>query len=74
MLPLILLGALILLLVVLRRGRGTAPPSPPADAPKAPVAPEDPTFKLMQLKQMLDDGYITEADYEAKKAEILADM
>jgi hypothetical protein len=71
---LILLGAIILLLVVLRRGRGTAPPPPPADAPQAPIAPEDPTLKLKQLKQMLDEDLITKAEYEAKKAEILADM
>ena len=34
----------------------------------------DPTEKLRQLKVMLDDGLITQADYEAKKAQILAAM
>lgn len=34
----------------------------------------DPTEKLKQLKRMLDEELITEADYEAKKAEILAKM
>ena len=32
------------------------------------------TRKLKQLKGMLDQGLITEAEYESKKAEILADI
>ena len=53
------------------------------DAAVAPVAAvavgaamtgADPTEKLRQLKVMLDDGLITQADYEAKKAQILAAM
>jgi hypothetical protein len=35
---------------------------------------DDATQKIKQLKGMLDDGLITEADYEAKKAEILSKL
>lgn len=37
-------------------------------------AAQDPVQKLGQLKQMLDGGLITAAEYEAKKAEILSRM
>jgi hypothetical protein len=50
------------------------PYSPPARVPSAPAAPpaEDEQHKqLRKYKQMLDDGLITEADYDAKKKEIL---
>ena len=40
----------------------------------APVESANPPQKLRQLKKMLDDGLISEAEYAAKKAEILADM
>jgi hypothetical protein len=33
---------------------------------------DDPISKMKQLKMLLDAGFITEADYEAKKADILA--
>jgi len=66
-LPLVVLGALIYLLV----GFGRRRPAAPA---QAPAASEDPTQKLKQLQEMLDSGLITEADYEAKKAEILSRM
>lgn len=46
----------------------------PAPQAQAPVAPEDPTQKLKQLKEMMDEGLISEAEYEAKKAEILSKM
>lgn len=45
----------------------TPPPPPPPAAP----APEDPVAKLTQLKAMLDQGLITDADYEAAKAKVL---
>lgn len=32
---------------------------------------EDPVLKMKQLKEMLDNGFITREDYELKKAEIL---
>lgn len=66
-LPLVVLGALIYLLV----GFGRRRPAAPA---QALAASEDPTQKLKQLQEMLDSGLITEADYEAKKAEILSRM
>jgi hypothetical protein len=40
----------------------------------APQATEDAQSRLQQLKSLLDQGLITEADYEAKKADILAKM
>lgn len=36
--------------------------------------PEYPTQKLNQLKEMLNEGLITETEYETKKTEILAGM
>ncbi len=49
----------------------TPPPAPPA--PAAPAAPpaDDPVAKLTQLKTMLDQGLITQADYDAAKAKVL---
>lgn len=51
------------------------PPGQPAGAPAAGVhavaAPVDPFAKLKQLKELLDMGAITQADFEAKKAELL---
>ena len=41
---------------------------------EAPAASGEPTQKLKQLKAMLDDGLITEEEFEAKKAEILSKM
>jgi hypothetical protein len=45
-------------------------PGAPAVQTQAPAESEDPTEKLSQLKEMLDSGVITEAEYEEKKAEI----
>ncbi len=56
------------------------PPAPPpaaaaapaAPAPEAPAAPaEDPVAKLAQYKQMLDQGLITQEDFDAAKAKVL---
>ena len=47
---------------------------PPTISTQAPAAPEDPVQKLKQLKEMMDASLITEAEYEAKKAEILSRM
>lgn len=48
------------------------PQQPPAQQPAAAApAAEDPIAKLTQLKAMLDQGLITEADYEAAKAKAL---
>lgn len=65
--PLLLIGGLIILLVALVRRKPTA-------VSEKAVANETDTRKLKQLKQMLDDGLITETDYETKKAEILTNM
>lgn len=40
-------------------------------APVAAPAAEDPVAKLTQLKAMLDQGLITQADYDAAKAKVL---
>ena len=47
----------------------------PTSTIAAPTSAEatDPAQKLAQLKEMLDEGLITDADYETKKAEILAE-
>jgi cytoskeletal protein CcmA (bactofilin family) len=63
--PLILLGVLIYLLAGRGRSKPTASPEP---------ANDDPAQRIAQLKSMLDEGLLTEAEYEAKKAEILARM
>jgi membrane protease subunit (stomatin/prohibitin family) len=53
----------------------TPPPPPPAAAAAAPApaAPpaEDPMAKLTQLKAMLDQGLITQDDYDAAKNKVL---
>ena len=81
-LPLVVVGVLIVLVVLLTRRRPAAEPASSApvqsetsaiQAP-APAASEDPKQTLKQLKEMLDEGLITEAEYEAKKAEILSGM
>ncbi|WP_149203158.1 SHOCT domain-containing protein [Actinotalea subterranea] len=55
--------------------QGTPAPAP-APAPQAPAAPaaapaEDPVAKLAQFKSMLDQGLITQADFDAAKAKVL---
>lgn len=53
------------------------PPTPPpaaapAPAPEAPAAPaDDPIAKLAQYKTMLDQGLITQEDFDAAKAKVL---
>ena len=77
-LPLILLvGVFLLLGMWLGRITKRTPQAPVAPAPAPDTAPspqEDAQAKLKQLKSMLDEGLITESDYEAKKADILAKM
>lgn len=49
------------------------PPVPPEPEPNpVPPVPEDPAETLRKLRDMKYAGLITEDDYEAKKAEILA--
>jgi cytoskeletal protein CcmA (bactofilin family) len=61
-LPLIVLGALIYLLLGRGRAKSAASLEPSGDAAQ----------KLAQLKAMLDQGLLSEAEYETKKAEILS--
>lgn len=53
--------------------QGYQQPGYPPQAPPPPPAPaaEDPVAKLTQLKSMLDQGLITQADYDAAKAKAL---
>lgn len=49
-----------------------APSDTPPPPPPPPAAPaEDPVAKLTQLKAMLDQDLITQADYDAAKAKVL---
>lgn len=79
LLPLLLLGLLIFLLFFFLRRRktvsSTAAPSDRGETPASmPTALDDPKQKLTRLKEMLDEGLITEDEYESKKAEILDGM
>lgn len=53
-----------------QQGYPQAPPPPPQVPPQAPAA-DDPVAKLAQFKSMLDQGLITQADYNAAKAKAL---
>ena len=48
-----------------------AQPAAAAPAPQAAPAAADPQAKLAQLKGLLDQGLITQADYDAAKADVL---
>jgi len=58
-------------------GQGATPPPPQPPQEQSPPEPaaappqEDPVAKLGQLKQMLDQGLITQADYDAAKNKFL---
>ena len=58
-----------------QQGYGQPPqqqqPQPEQQQPQQPPQAEDPVAKLGQLKQMLDQGLITNEDYEAAKAKVL---
>lgn len=43
----------------------------PQDAPAHALAADDPVARLAQYKSMLDQGLITQADYDAAKAKVL---
>jgi len=64
-LPLAILGALFYGLRGLRRS---------APQTQTVAASQDAVKKLMKLKEMMEAGLITEAEYEAKKAEVLTTM
>ncbi len=47
---------------------------PPAPAPAAPASDEDAMAKLSQLKGLLDQGVLTQAEFDAQKQKILQSM
>ena len=54
-----------------------APPPPPVEAPAPAPAPADaptgdPYGDLMKLKELLDAGALTQAEFDAQKQKILA--
>jgi len=49
-----------------------ATPGPAATGPAAPVSSADVADSINRLKQLADSGAITQAEFEAKKAELLA--
>jgi putative oligomerization/nucleic acid binding protein len=50
-----------------------APPPPPAQAEAPAAAPaEDPYGDLMKLKELLDAGALTQAEFDAQKQKILS--
>jgi membrane protease subunit (stomatin/prohibitin family) len=48
--------------------------APPQAAPAAPAAEEDPMAKLTQLKALLDQGVLTQAEFDFQKTKILQSM
>lgn len=48
--------------------------APPPAAPAAPAAAEDPMAKLTQLKSLLDQGVLTQAEFDFQKTKILQSM
>ena len=67
---LILLGGAVALFGALRRGRDAAKPAPPAGGPPPPVP--DHLATLSALAELRDRGAISDEEYEAKKASLLA--
>jgi membrane protease subunit (stomatin/prohibitin family) len=52
-----------------------APPPPAAAAPPAPAAAAaDPYAELKQAKELLDQGILTQAEFDAQKQKILGGM
>ncbi len=47
------------------------PPAPPAPPAAAPAAALDPITALTQLKELLDAGVLTQAEFDAQKQRIL---
>jgi hypothetical protein len=69
------IGLLIALILGLGTWLGRQSKKRPVIVPEPAVAVvEDAQTKLQNLKKMLDDGLISETDYEAKKADILSKM
>jgi hypothetical protein len=49
-------------------------PTPGTEPPTTPSTAQDPAAALTSLRAMLDAGLITQEEFEAKKAELLAKM
>jgi membrane protease subunit (stomatin/prohibitin family) len=49
-------------------------PPPQAAPAAAPAAEEDPMAKLTQLKSLLDQGVLTQAEFDFQKTKILQSM
>ena len=49
-------------------------PPPQAAPAAAPAADEDPMAKLTQLKSLLDQGVLTQAEFDFQKTKILQSM
>lgn len=43
-------------------------------APQPPVQPDDPTARLRTLRELLDTGLISQAEYDAKRTEIISSI
>jgi predicted small secreted protein len=71
-LPIVILVAIILGLG-LWLGRQSKKRAQPIQAP-VPAVTEDTQTKLQNLKKMLDEGLITQTDYDSKKADLLSKM
>ena len=51
--------------------QAAAAPPPPAEAPAVAAAAGDPYGDLMKLKELLDAGALTQAEFDAQKQKIL---
>ncbi len=55
-----------------QQAAAAAPPPPPVqEAPPAAAPPEDTYGDLMKLKELLDAGALTQAEFDAQKQKIL---
>jgi membrane protease subunit (stomatin/prohibitin family) len=70
------LGTGLAMAKILSEGLSGQPQQAPAAGPAAPASPAaaDPVAVLGKLKEMLDAGLISQAEYDSKKAEILGRM
>ena len=57
-----------------RRTSGPPKPPPPRGGPMVDVVDKSPTGRLKELNRLLEDGLITQAEYDKKKAEILKQL
>ncbi len=71
--------AAVIVIVIVAATRGTRPPAPPIYPPTYPPhLPQppgtDPTATLAHAKSMLDQGLISQAEYDEMKRTVLARM